>query len=62
VADYGSVTLTDAQLARLRAVFPTGVCDWSKPGVNQQDAQGPLTFAAGPGGQAIAAAPAAVTQ
>ena len=32
--DY-SVTFTAAELARLQAIFPSGVCDWSKPGVNQ---------------------------
>jgi len=26
---------TAAELARLQAIFPGGVCDWSKPGVNQ---------------------------
>ena len=25
-----------AETARLKALFPQGVCDWSKPGVNQQ--------------------------
>ncbi len=29
-ADYGP-SLTDGQLAELREIFPTGVCDWSKP-------------------------------
>jgi hypothetical protein len=24
-----------ADLARLKALYPAGVCDWSKPGVNQ---------------------------
>ena len=48
-ADYGS-RLTAAQLTRLKAVFATGVCDWSKPGVGQTAAIGPLTFTAGPGG------------
>jgi hypothetical protein len=52
-ADYAPATLTDAQLVRLNAVFPGGVCDWSKPGVGQQDAVSPLTFAAGPGGQPL---------
>ena len=33
------VTFTPDQQARLQAAFPTGVCDWSKPGV---DAQPPL--------------------
>jgi hypothetical protein len=27
-----TVAFTDAELARLQAVFPSGVCDWSKPG------------------------------
>ncbi len=27
--------LTASELARLRAAFPGGVCDWAKPGVNQ---------------------------
>ena len=31
-------------------VFSGGVCDWAKPGVKQQAAVSPLTFAAGPGG------------
>ena len=33
-ADY-TVTLTDAERLRLSTIFPLGVCDWSKPGVNQ---------------------------
>ena len=33
-ADY-TVTFTPAEIARLNSIFPTGVCDWSKPGVNQ---------------------------
>jgi hypothetical protein len=27
---------TDAQWATLEKAFPTGVCDWSRPGVEQQ--------------------------
>lgn len=57
-ADYAPQTLSAPQLQRLQAVFPTGVCDWSKPGVGQQAAVSPLSFAAGPGGQPIPAAPA----
>jgi hypothetical protein len=30
-ADY-AVPLTDAQFARIQSAFPSGVCDWSKPG------------------------------
>ena len=32
--DY-KVSFTAAELARLKAMFPGGVCDWSKPGVDQ---------------------------
>jgi hypothetical protein len=32
--DY-QVNFTSAQLTRLHNIFPNGVCDWSKPGVNQ---------------------------
>jgi hypothetical protein len=33
-ADYG-VTFTAAEMARLKTIFPNGVCDWGKPGVSQ---------------------------
>ena len=56
VADYGG-KLNAGQLARLSAVFPGGVCDWTKPGVGQQAAAGPLNFKAGPGGLAFGPAP-----
>jgi hypothetical protein len=56
-ADYVPVVLSATQLARLQAVFPGGVCDWSKPGVGQQDTISPLTFAAGPGGVPLPPAP-----
>jgi hypothetical protein len=39
-ADYAPATMTTAQLARLRAVFPTGVCDFTKPGVEQTKIKG----------------------
>ena len=38
-ADY-RVTLTAAELARLRGIFPDGVCDWSRPGVDQRPPDG----------------------
>jgi hypothetical protein len=31
------VTFTDAEWATLQKVFPDGVCDWSKPGVGQEN-------------------------
>jgi hypothetical protein len=56
-AEYAPVSFSAGQLARLQAVFPAGVCDWTKPGVGQQEAVSPLTFVAGPGGQPLAPAP-----
>jgi hypothetical protein len=41
--DY-SVTFTDAQWAALQKAFPTGVCDYSKPGVDQQPVVTWLTY------------------
>ena len=49
-SDYTGITFTAGQLTRLNAVFPDGVCDWTKPGVGQQDPVSPMTFSAGPGG------------
>lgn len=34
-SDY-AVMFTPAQMVRMNAVFPGGVCDWTKPGVEQQ--------------------------
>jgi hypothetical protein len=34
--DYGLIGLSDAEWARLEAVFPMGVCDFTKPGVDHQ--------------------------
>ncbi len=34
-SDYG-VTFTDEQWTALQRAFPTGVCDWTKPGIGQQ--------------------------
>ena len=56
-ADYNPAPMTGPQLTRLQAVFQTGVCDWSKPGVNQQASVSPRTFTAGPGGQPLGPAP-----
>ncbi len=56
-ADYAPVLFSSAQLARLHAAFPGGVCDWSEKGVGQQRAASPLTFADGPGGKRLPPAP-----
>jgi Tannase-like family of unknown function (DUF6351) len=56
-ADYLPATFSAAQLVRLFAAFPDGVCDWSKPGVGQQPAVSPLTFENGPGGEPLGPPP-----
>lgn len=49
-ADY-KTAFSPAELAELKAIFPTGVCDYSKPGVEQRPLQGTwLSF--GPAGTA----------
>jgi hypothetical protein len=49
VSDY-KVTFTPAEMTRLKEIFPAGVCDWSKPGVEQQPMAG--TWQALPGAPA----------
>jgi hypothetical protein len=49
--DY-PVTFTPAEQAELRAAFPTGVCDYQRPGVGQQPPVGTwLNYGPGPGSQ-----------
>lgn len=59
-ADYGGATFTVAQTNRLRAVFPDGVCDWTKPGVGQSTAYSFTNFMSGPQGTPVPAAPNSV--
>jgi len=42
-ADY-AVGFSPAQWARLQTIFPSGVCDWSKAGLEQQDPLGTWIF------------------
>jgi hypothetical protein len=59
-SDYASVTFSASQIARLKAVFTDGVCDWSKSGVGYTTDWSPTTFMSGPAGAIIPALPAAV--
>ncbi len=58
-ADYAGIAFTPSQAARLAAVFPNGVCDWTKPGVGQTNAV-PTTFADGPSGKPLPPPPVAI--
>lgn len=39
-ADYSPVVFTPSEAAHLVQIFPTGVCDWTQPGVNQVPLKG----------------------
>ena len=43
-SDYYPAEFSDEQWARLEAAFPTGVCDFSRPGIDQRGAIGWLTY------------------
>ena len=47
---YGSAQFTDAEWAKLQGVFPSGVCDYSRPGVDRTPTVPWLTYKTGPGG------------
>lgn len=55
--DYAGLSFSPAQQARLAAVFPEGVCDWSRPGVGQTAEAFLADYAAGPDGRRVGAAP-----
>ena len=55
--DYTGITFSPTQQNRLQAVFSTGVCDYTKPGVGQQAPVSPQTYAAGPAGVPLPTAP-----
>ncbi len=55
--DYTGIIFSANQQSRLQAVFPTGVCDWTQPGIGQVPVTPWTTFAAGPGGQPLGPPP-----
>jgi uncharacterized tannase-like protein DUF6351 len=57
-ADY-PVTFTETEWASLERIFSSGVCDFSKPGVDQVTPEPWQTFADGPGGRPLPPPPAA---
>jgi hypothetical protein len=56
-SDFVPVLFSDDQWAALRKTFPTGVCDWSKPGAAQRRTIAWQTYTAGPGGQPLGTPP-----
>ena len=62
-SDHYPVTFTDQEWTELQQLFPRGVCDWSKPGVDQQPTVPWQTYQDGAGrviygGTPLGAAPA----
>jgi hypothetical protein len=55
-SDY-KVDFTDEQWERLVRAFPSGVCDYRRPGVGQEPSTPWMTFADGPGGQPLGKSP-----
>jgi len=55
--EYFPAIFADDEWARLQTAFSSGVCDYSKPGVNQQPTIPWLTYANGPGGQPLGPPP-----
>jgi hypothetical protein len=55
-SDYG-VRFTDAQWAQLQRAFPTGVCDFSKPGVDEVASIPWMTYSHTVGGAPLGPAP-----
>ncbi len=55
--DYLPAVFTAAQWAALQAAFPTGVCDYSLPAVDDQATLPWLTYKDGPGGQPLGEVP-----
>jgi hypothetical protein len=49
--------ISDAQFAQLRQAFPTGVCDYSKPGPDRVPTVPWLSYKSGPGGKPLGAVP-----
>jgi Tannase-like family of unknown function (DUF6351) len=57
---YRGVQFTDGQWGLLRRAFPTGVCDWSQPGVSQAPTVPWLTYQGHSGGQPLGPPPGSV--
>ena len=57
-SEYTPIQFTDDQWAAFVKAFPTGVCDWSKPGVDQQATIPWMTYQDRVGGRPLGAAPA----
>jgi hypothetical protein len=55
-SDY-NVQFTPDEWTSLQKAFPSGVCDWSKPGVDEQPSIPWMTFADGPGGKPLGPPP-----
>ncbi|HEX9889685.1 MAG TPA: DUF6351 family protein, partial [Nitriliruptorales bacterium] len=58
--DYGAVAFTDTEWATLNEVFPDGVCDYAKPGVERAATVAWLDYTDTVGGEPMGPAPTSV--
>jgi hypothetical protein len=56
-SDYYPVQFTDDQWAQLVKTFPSGVCDWTRPGVSQAPSLPWLTYDGTLGGRQLGPPP-----
>jgi hypothetical protein len=54
------VPFTESQWETIKATFPTGVCDYTQPGIRERPSIPWQTYTAGPGGRALGPAPRSV--
>jgi uncharacterized tannase-like protein DUF6351 len=60
-SSYYPVQFSDAEWATLEKAYPSGVCDYGKPGVDRVPTVPWLSYADGPGGQPLGKPPASRT-
>lgn len=52
-SDYSGVAFSDAEWIRLKALFPQGVADWTRPGIGQVQSEAWLDYTNGPDGEPL---------
>jgi hypothetical protein len=57
-SSFAPTLFSDAEWAQLTGAFPNGVCDWTKPGVQQQPTVAWQSYKDGPGGVGLGEPPA----
>jgi hypothetical protein len=56
-SDFGSILFTATEWSALKATFPSGICDWTRQGVSQQQTTAWQTYENKVGGEPLGAPP-----